>query len=52
MKIERITIDLMEIVTLATAILLGITGRVDWWIVLLVFLSQIHLPICFYPDGK
>lgn len=43
MKVNEITIDLVAIVTCILALWLGVTGRVDWWIVILVFLLQSRL---------
>lgn len=38
-------VDVFAALTVAVALILGITGKVDWWVVGLILLSHIHVEI-------
>lgn len=38
-----VEIDVMGIVLLVVSLMLGFTGRVSWWVIVLVWLSTWHL---------
>jgi hypothetical protein len=37
-KPDHITLNLMFLLTFPLCLFLGFTGRVDWWVILLIFL--------------
>jgi len=39
------SIDVFPILVTLLAIALGITGKVDWWVITLILLSHIHFQI-------
>ena len=47
MRVKTITIDLMAIATCGIAFWAGFTGRVGWWVVILILLSMSHLELTF-----
>lgn len=45
MKVE---VKLLAVLTIILALCLGFTGRVDWWVVALISLSQLSIDVEFY----
>ena len=41
---KTLTINLMIIVTIPLSLWLGFTGRVDWWVILLILLFDMKIP--------
>ena len=43
MKITGITLDFAQLVFFSVAVIFGMFGLVSWWVVILLFLSSIHI---------
>jgi len=41
----KVTVKLLAVLTIILALCLGFTGRVDWWVVALISLSQLSIDI-------
>ena len=44
-RLKPDTVDLFTVLVVVLAVALGIAGKVDWWVVILILLSHVHLQI-------